>query len=92
MKKKIPTFLIILVIIGIMNVLTITSCSPVDNQSYKGPEKETAEVLMKYNLKYSDHGTWVEKIRIDNHDYLVFGSGVANPPTVIHSEDCPCKK
>jgi hypothetical protein len=80
-------------------LVTLVACSgPAPEQTQqvvqnpKGPEKGYAEILVNYKIKHSDTRVWAEKIRIDDHDYLMFGSGLANPPTVIHSENCPCKQ
>lgn len=59
------------------------------------PKKEKA---IKVNeeairpIRYKVIGTChkVEKMVIEGHEYLVFSSNLANPPTVIHSESCPC--
>ena len=32
----------------------------------------------------------VEKWTIEGHEYLLFINKMANPPTVRHSESCPC--
>jgi len=61
-------------------------------QNPNGPEKGYAEILVDYKIKNNDTWVWVEKIRVDDHDYPMFGSGLANPPTVLHSENCPCKQ
>lgn len=90
MKKILLTFALL---------VTLVACSgPAPEQTQpvvqkqRCPEKGYAEILVDYKIKHSDTRTWVEKIRVDDHDYLMFGSGLANPPTVIHSENCPCKQ
>lgn len=59
---------------------------------YSGPETGYAKILVDYRIYGASGKTWVEKIAVDDHEYLMFGSGLANPPTVIHSENCPCKQ
>lgn len=34
----------------------------------------------------------IRKFIIEGHEYLMFSSGVASSPTVVHNENCPCKK
>ena len=77
---------------------TLVACSPAPTseqpmvQKQRGPEKGYAEILVDYKIINRDTRTWVEKIGVDGHEYLMFGSGLANPPTVIHNEACPCKQ
>lgn len=99
MKKKILTVLMGVLVIAFLGAAVVSACSgPAPEQTQqvvqnpKGPEKGYAEILVDYKIKHSDTRVWAEKIRIDDHDYLMFGSGLANPPTVIHSENCPCKQ
>ena len=55
---------------------------------------KVAQILVEYKIQPAgDAGRcWVDKWLVDGHEYLVFGSGLANPPTVIHNEACPCKE
>ena len=99
MKKKILTVLMGVLVIAFLGVTVISACSgPTPEQTQqvvqnsRGPEKGYAEILVDYKIKHSDTRVWVEKIMVDDHDYLMFGSALANPPTVIHSENCPCKQ
>ena len=39
-----------------------------------------------------DRFLFVQKVTIEGHEYLLFSSKLANPPTVVHSESCPCKE
>ena len=79
---------------------TLVACSPTPTpeqtqtveQNPNGPEKGYAKILVDYRIINSDTRDWVKKIRVDGCEYLMFGSGLANPPTVIHSEKCPCKQ
>ena len=79
---------------------TMVACSPTPTpeqtqtveQNPNDPEKGYAEILVDYKIINSDTRDWVKKIRVDGCEYLMFGSGLANPPTVIHSEKCPCKQ
>ena len=66
-----------------------TQVQPQTTQSDK-----VAEVVVEYKILPVGAGgrSWVDKWVIDGHEYLVFGSGLANPPTVIHNEACPCKE
>lgn len=86
------------ILLALALLTTLVACSPTSTseqptvQKPKGPEKGYAEILVDYKIKHADTKTWVEKIRVDGCDYLMFGSGLANPPTVIHSEKCPCKQ
>ena len=78
-------------------VLMMVSCSQPSQQrqpkfEYSGPETGYAEILVDYRIHGTSGKTWVKKIAVDDHEYLMFGSGLANPPTVIHSENCPCKR
>lgn len=74
------------------------ACSPSSTseqstvQHPKCPEKGYAEILVDYRIKNNDTRVWVEKMGVDGHEYLIFGSGLANPPTVLHNEACPCKQ
>lgn len=86
----------ILLVFALLTMLV--ACGPVQTseqpmvQHPEGPEKGYAEILVDYHIRYNDTRVWVEKIGIDGHEYLMFGSGLANPPTVIHAETCPCKQ
>lgn len=77
---------------------TLVACSPTSTseqstvQKPKGPEKGYIEILVDYKIINSNTRDWVEKIGVDGHEYLMFGSGLANPPTVVHNEACPCKQ
>lgn len=86
----------ILLAFALLTALVACSPAPTSEQSTvqypRGPEKGYAEILVDYKIKHNDTRVWVEKISVDNHDYLMFGSSLANPPTVIHSENCPCKQ
>lgn len=84
------------ILLALALLTTLVACSnpgtEQTQQKPKGPEKGYAEILVDYKIKHSDTRVWVEKIMVDDCEYLMFGSGLANPPTVIHSEKCPCKQ
>ena len=90
MKKILLVFALLVTLVACGGPVPDQTQPVVQNQ--RCPKKEYAEILVDYKIKHSDTRTWVEKIRVDDHDYLLFGSGLANPPTVIHSENCPCKQ
>ena len=75
----------------IIIALLVASCG-------QGENTESAETtdgvvtVRKYKVVGTDFFRNVEKYVIDGHEYLVFSSKIANPPTVVHSEACPCKK
>lgn len=99
MKKKILTILMGVLIIAFNVAIVVSACNGPNTeqtqtvvQNRKGPEIGYAEILVDYKIKHNDTRVWAEKIRIDDHDYLMFGSGLANPPTVVHNEACPCKQ
>lgn len=87
MKKILLAFALLVTLMACSNPGTEQT-----QQKPKGPEKGYAEILVVYKIINADTRTWVEKIGVDGHEYLMFGSGLANPPTVIHSEKCPCKQ
>lgn len=70
----------------------VASCEP-RQQAPELPVKQ--EPGFVYATRYTVIGSPfrhdVEKFVVDGHEYLVFSAKVANPPTVIHSESCPCK-
>lgn len=90
MKKILLAFALLVTLVACSSPMTEQTQPVVENPG--GPEKGYAEILVDYKIIHSDTKTWVEKIRVDDHDYLMFGSGLANSPTVIHSENCPCKQ
>lgn len=99
MKKKILTILMGVLIIAFNVAIVVSACNGPNTeqtqpvvQNQRCPKKEYAEILVDYKIKHNDTRVWAEKIRVDDHEYLLFGSSLANPPTVIHSENCPCKQ
>ncbi len=90
MKKLLLAFALLTTLVACSGPAPEQTQSVVQNPN--GPEKGYAEILVDYKIKHSNTKVWVEKIRVDDHDYLLFGSALANPPTVIHSENCPCKQ
>ena len=78
-------------IVLLLAVILLSGCC-----AKPGPEKEKAikvdeEVIrpIRYNVGESFHV--VEKMVIEGHEYLMFSSKTSShPPTVIHSESCPC--
>lgn len=53
-------------------------------------KKENEEVIRPVEYKVIGTCHNVQKWVIEGHEYLVFSSKLASPPTVIHSESCPC--
>ena len=99
MKEKIRNILMSSLIIAFLTATVISACSsPMTEQTQpvtqkpRGPEKGHAEILVDYRIINANTRTWVEKIGVDGHEYLMFGDGLANPPTVLHNEACPCKQ
>lgn len=79
--------------------LLMVACDPLEQNVTSTPIQQVksdnvAEVVAEYKILPVGAGgcSWVEKWAIDGHEYLVFGSRLANPPTVIHNEACPCKE
>lgn len=68
-------------------VLTILFCSC---KQTSADYENNYIIASSYKVVGSSYCTDVEKFIIEGHEYLVFTSKVANPPTVIHSESCPC--
>ena len=70
-----------------------TACCQAE-QAPKEPEQTEQGVVYatKYKVVGSPYRHDVEKFVVDGHEYLVFSAKVANPPTVVHSEACPCKQ
>lgn len=50
----------------------------------RSPESEAQQTTQEIDRH-------IKKATIDGHDYLLFFGKVSVPPTVIHSESCPCK-
>lgn len=92
MKKILLAFALLVTVL----LVTLMACSSrgteQTQQKPKGPEKEYVEILVDYKIINANTRTWVEKIGVDGHEYLMFGDGLANPPTVLHNEACPCKQ
>lgn len=67
----------------------LTACSY--SNTVQKEEKPVCTVT-GYEVVGSAYYRAVEKFTIDGHEYLVFSAKVANPPTVVHNECCPCKE
>ena len=80
-------------LIILLIILVISSCGNCVTKSIEISPKEEREriIVTTYKVDGTNRSTCVEKFVIEGHEYLVFGSKLANPPTVIHSESCPCK-
>lgn len=81
MKK---TFLILIAIAMLMVSCTV---KPTEEKKHEHPNKCVVTELEVVGTNFT---RTVEKFTIEGHEYLVFTSKVANPPTVIHSESCSC--
>lgn len=88
MKKILFALTLLFLLVGCGQPVN-TQVQPQITQSDK-----VANVLVEYKIHPAGASgrCWVDKWEIDGHEYLVFGSGLANPPTVIHNEACPCKE
>ena len=74
-------------------VVALVSCGPETETVTKagtGTTVDKIEVISDYGQISRNSQSWCKKIQVDGHEYLVFGSGLANPPTVIHNMACPC--
>lgn len=95
--KRIQTCLMGIWLVVMMFMMMACSSGASDNKpsgtthEYNGPEDQYATVLVEYKIQGITHRrTWVEKMAVDGHEYLLFGGGIDTSPTVIHSENCPC--
>ena len=70
--------------------LLVASCGQAKDEETPITTKENVTVA-EYEVVGTRYCHDVEKYVIDGHEYLVFSSKLANPPTVVHSEGCPCK-
>lgn len=80
-------------LIFILSALLLTvACKGPAETTQKAPakEKQVVQVEVFKSAPNSNTSSRVEKWTIEGHEYLVFYSKVANPPTVRHSESCPC--
>jgi len=75
----------------IILALLVASCGQ-ENEVEKSETTDGVVTVTKYKVVGTNFCHDVEKYVIDGHEYLVFSSKIANPPTVVHSEACPCKK
>lgn len=81
----------------LFSFLLMVACDSSEQNVTSTPKQQVksdnvAEVVTEYKILPAGAGgrCWVDKWVIDDHEYLIFGSGLANPPTVIHNEACPC--
>lgn len=88
MKKILFALTLLFLLVGCGQPVT-TQVQPQTTQS-----DNVAKILVEYKIQPAGESgrCWVDKWEVDDHEYLVFGSGLANPPTVIHNEACPCKE
>lgn len=85
MKAFIETITIIVSLI-----FCVQACK--ENTHFKSEECQTGSVgVINYTVNSRYYRT-MEKFLVDGHEYLVFGAKLANSPTVVHSESCPCKE
>ena len=75
----------------IILALLVTACSQEKDEPKPTPVADEISVT-HYEINGSQMYRSVEKFVIEGHEYLVFGAKLANPPTVVHNENCPCKK
>lgn len=87
------------IVIALTAALMFVSCDCdcdclVDNSSKTTPkpQKDTAITIMTYEIKGYEGTLYIDKMVIDGHEYLLFSSKLANPPTVVHNMACPCNK
>lgn len=82
---------IVLVLSFLLSSPIITVNKSCDEEDLSQYEENEIITVTKYKIVGTDYYRSVEKFVIEDHEYLVFGSKMGNPPTVIHSESCPCK-
>lgn len=58
--------------------LTFTAC-----QDYNAESRQNVS---------TDSGYRVDKVKVDNHDYIVAKTRYSKGISIIHSESCECKK
>lgn len=88
MKKVTPILFALLV----LAILLFVACNGSAGTTPKAPEKEKQVVQVEV-FKVAPNprtNSRLEKWTIEEHEYLVFTNNIAAPPTVIHSESCPC--
>lgn len=76
-------------ILILLTAAILLSCKN-NTQITKTDEKEII-TFSEYRIIGSNYYRSIEKCTIENHEYIIFGSKLANPPTVVHNENCPCK-
>ena len=74
----------------VLLIALVSSCGRVATDDVEQDGKEVI-VVTSYKVEGSLYLHNVEKFVIEGHDYLVFSSKIAYPPTIVHSESCPCK-
>ena len=74
----------------ILILLTAILLSCNNTQITTTDEKEII-TFSEYRIIGSNYYRSIEKCTIEGHEYIIFGSKLANPPTVVHNENCPCK-
>jgi hypothetical protein len=75
-------------------ISTCGSCCDGSDTHIVTNEKPGSSLDVIPTSKYKVVGSYynVEKYVIEGHEYLIFSSKLANPPTVVHNENCPCHK
>ena len=73
--------------------LVVSSCgqSSAEKEAQNGKDTIVATTYTIKGSPFPHFPHYVEKFIIEGHEYLVFGSKIAYPPFVVHSESCPCK-
>lgn len=91
-KMKASTTILWIVFISLITFGLVTAC---DERSEAAEKVETnKEIHVEEYKAVGFHSTdcIIRKFIIEGHEYLMFSSGVASSPTVVHNENCPCKK
>lgn len=76
-------------ILVLFTVLLVSCCNNQQEDNIQGDKDYITAT--RYKIVGSRYERTVEKFTIEGHEYLLFSSKLANPPTVIHNENCPCK-
>ena len=74
---------------GILTLMFLTiffSCNGTDLR-----EGKKEPISVEHKRIFSKGDLTVEKITIEEHEYLLFYGRLATSPSVVHNENCPCK-
>jgi len=88
---KASTIILWIVFISLITFGLVTACIK-RSEAAERMERNEEVYVKEYKVVGSHYADYVQKITIEGHEYLMFFSKLAFPPTVVHNENCPCKE